>query len=214
MEQITIRKRSWSPLQFITHGDSLERVIVGAQMALEGGCKWIQLRMKDAPLRVVEAAAIVLKPQCRIHNAVLIVDDYVEVAKKYDLDGVHLGLKDMPIDEARSILGDEFVIGGTANTLEQARFQLSLGADYLGIGPFRYTATKRNLSPVLGIEGYRSVMGALANVPVVAIGGIEEADIPEIMTAGVGGVAISGTILRSQNPVETTRNILKIINKL
>lgn len=214
MEQMIIRNRQWSSLHFITHGEQIEHILVGAQMALEGGCRWIQLRMKDAPVRTLEAAIMVLKPFCRNYGAVLLIDDHVELAKEYGLDGVHLGLKDMPIDEARKILGEDFIIGGTANTLEQAKHQISLGADYLGIGPYRYTTTKQKLSPILGLEGYRSVMGGLEHFPVVAIGGIEEADIPGIMTTGVSGVAISGTILRSKNPVQTTNNIMEILKNI
>lgn len=207
-----IRNRHWSPLQFITNGNSIEQILWGAQMALESGCKWIQLRMKDFRSLEVEAAAIVLKPLCRQYNAVLIIDDDVAMAKKMGLDGVHLGLNDMPISQAREILGDGFIIGGTANTAEQAQHQIDAGADYLGIGPFRFTETKKNLSPILGLEGYKSVMAQLGNkTPVVAIGGIEIADIKDIMATGVDGIAISGTILKAKNPIETTEKILETL---
>lgn len=212
MGDLKIRNREWSPLQFITNGNTIEEILWGAQVALEGGCKWIQLRMKDFPELQVEAAAIVLKPLCRNFNAVLLIDDNVEMAKRTGIDGVHLGLNDMPIQEARRILGDGFIIGGTANTLEQAEHQIASGADYLGIGPFRYTSTKKNLSPILGLEGYRNIMAELgARVPVVAIGGIELPDIEQIMTTGVNGIAISGTILKAKNPIKTTQAILETL---
>ena len=87
-----------------------------------------------------------------------------------------------------------------------------VGADYLGIGPFRFTTTKKNLSPVLGLEGYASILSQMKeaniNLPVVAIGGITNEDIPDILRTGVNGIALSGTILRAENPVEETRKIL------
>ena len=208
-----IRGRSWSKLQFITHGGSAEEIINGTLNVLKGGCRWVQLRMKNFSREDIISVAEILKAECRKNDAVLLIDDEVEIALRLNLDGVHLGLKDMPIDEARKILGENFIIGGTANTVEQAHHHISLGADYLGVGPFRYTTTKQNLSPLLGIEGYKSLMSNtdIITVPVVAIGGIVEADIPEIMSTGVQGIAVSGTILNAKNQVEQTRLLL---NKL
>lgn len=203
-------------LQFITHGDSIERILWGAQVALEGGCRWIQLRWKDAPERDLEAAIMVLKPLCAEYSAKLIIDDNVALAQRYSLDGVHLGLNDMPIHEARAILGSGFIIGGTANTPEQALHQVADGADYLGIGPYRFTDTKKNISAILGIEGYKAAIAALdagKRVPVVAIGGIEPADVPAIMATGVDGIAVSGAILRAKDPVQTTAELIKAINQ-
>lgn len=199
-------------LQFITHQTGRYSYLESAQMALEGGCKWIQLRMKDAPLEEVEAVALQLKPLCKEREAILVLDDHVELAKKLEVDGVHLGKKDMPIQQARQLLGEGFIIGGTANTFEDVVLHYRAGADYLGIGPFRFTTTKKNLSPVLGLEGYASVLSQMKeagiDLPVVAIGGITYEDIPDILRTGVNGIALSGTILRAENPVEETRKIL------
>ncbi len=181
-------------------------------MALEGGCKWIQLRMKEAPLDEVEAVALQLKPMCRDHEAILVLDDHVELAKKLEVDGVHLGKTDMPVAEARQLLGEAFIIGGTANTFEDVEMHYRAGADYVGIGPFRFTTTKKNLSPVLGLEGYASILSDMEKagikLPVVAIGGITYEDIPAILETGVNGIALSGTILNAENPVAETRRIL------
>ena len=186
-------------LQFITHQTERYSYLESARMALEGGCKWIQLRMKEAPLEEVEAVALQLKPLCKEHEAILVLDDHVELARKLEVDGVHLGKKDMPID-------------GTANTFEDVVQHYRAGADYLGIGPFRFTTTKKNLSPVLGLEGYSSILSQMkeANIeiPVVAIGGITYEDIPAILHTGVNGIALSGTILGADNPIEETRRIL------
>ena len=194
-------------LQFITHQTERYSYLESARMALEGGCKWIQLRMKDASPEEVEAVALQLKPLCKEHEAILILDDHVELAQKLDL-----GKKDMPIDQARQILGEAFIIGGTANTFEDVVQHYRAGADYLGIGPFRFTTTKKNLSPVLGLEGYSSILSQMkkANIeiPVVAIGGITYEDIPAILHTGVNGIALSGTILGADNPVEETRRII------
>lgn len=199
-------------LQFITHQTGLYSYFESARMALEGGCKWIQLRMKEAPLEEVEAVALQLKPICKEYGAMLIIDDHVELVKKLEVDGVHLGKNDMPINQARQILGEAFIIGGTANTFEDVVQHYRAGADYLGIGPFRFTTTKKNLSPVLGLEGYANILSQMKEahieLPVVAIGGITYEDIPDIIRTGVNGIALSGTILRAENPVEETRRIL------
>lgn len=199
-------------LQFITHQTDIYSYFESACLALKGGCKWIQLRMKDIPLEEVEAVALQLKPLCKEHNAILVLDDHVELAKKLEVDGVHLGKKDMPIDQARLILGEAFIIGGTANTFEDVLQHYRAGADYLGIGPFRFTTTKKNLSPVLGLESYSSIISQMreANIelPIVAIGGITYEDIPDILRTGVNGIALSGTILRAENPVAETKRIL------
>ncbi len=211
-ENITIRGRQWQPLQFITHGENIDQILLSAQMALDGGCKWIQLRMKNTPETVVEAAAIAVKAMCRAHNAVLIIDDYVEIARSMNLDGVHLGMSDMPIGEARCILGDKAIIGGTANTADEARRQIESGADYLGIGPFRFTTTKQNLSPSLGIEGYNTIVGELRqqyNTPIVAIGGLTLDDLDPLATTGINGVAVSGAILATRNPILATAKWLQ-----
>ena len=200
-------------IQFITHETGSIGYVEGARMALEGGCKWIQLRMKDASDDEVRKAAAEIQPMCKEHEAVFLLDDRVELAKELHADGVHLGKNDMPIDEARRILGEEYIIGGTANTFDDIQRIASQGADYIGCGPFRFTTTKKNLAPVLGIEGYRDIIAKMRNaginIPMVAIGGITPDDIDEILATGVRGIALSSTILRAENPVEEMRFILE-----
>lgn len=199
-------------LQFITHQTEKYSYLESAHMALEGGCKWIQLRMKDAPLEEVEAVATQLKPLCKEYEAILILDDHVELTQKLEVDGVHLGKTDMPVNEARQLLGEAFIIGGTANSFEDVVQHYRAGADYVGVGPFRFTTTKKNLSPVLGLNGYTSILSRMKeahiNLPVVAIGGITYEDIPDILRTGVNGIALSGTILRAENPIEETNRII------
>ena len=145
------------------------------------------------------------------------------LVKELQIDGVHLGKNDMPIAEARKILGDGFIIGGTANTFEDVKAHYEAGADYIGCGPFRFTTTKEKLSPILGLEGYREIIhrmkgnncadmkGESIDIPLVAIGGITKEDIPEIMKTGVNGIALSGCILHAENPAEETREILALL---
>lgn len=201
-------------LQFITHFTDTYSYFDSARMALEGGCRWIQLRMKDASPEEIEQEALRIQNLCKSYGATFMIDDHVELVKKVRADGVHLGKNDMPVAEARKILGKDFIIGGTANTFEDVKMHYEAGADYIGCGPFRFTTTKKNLSPVLGLEGYRSIILQMKEkgigLPVVAIGGITFEDIPAIMETGVNGIALSGTILQATDPVAETRRIVNL----
>lgn len=202
------------PIQFITHYTERYSYLDSARIALEGGCRWIQLRMKNCPLSEVEAVGRQVKALCKEHDAIFIIDDYVELAQKLEADGVHLGKKDMPVAEARQVLGEGFLIGGTANTFEDIVRHYQGGADYIGCGPFRFTTTKQNLSPVLGLQGYASLMQQMKeadiHLPVVAIGGITRQDIPDILRTGVHGIALSGAVLHADNPVKEMQDILNL----
>ena len=204
-------------LQFITHFTDKYSYFDSARIALEGGCRWIQLRMKDASAEEIEKEAMRILPLCRECGATFILDDQAELAKKIHADGVHLGKLDMPIAEARKMLGKDFIIGGTANTFDDVKAHCEAGADYIGCGPFRFTATKKNLSPILGLEGYRRIISRMKaegiGLPVVAIGGITYDDIPAVMQTGVSGIALSGSILRAEDPVGETRRIVSLINQ-
>ncbi len=201
-------------LQFITHHNDRYSYLDSARMALEGGCRWIQLRMKETSDDETEAVARPLKALCQMYKAVLILDDRVELARKLKVDGVHLGKNDMPIAEARQLLGEAFIIGGTANTFEDIVRHHRSGADYIGIGPFRFTTTKEQLSPVLGLDGYAGIISQMREagitLPTVAIGGITYDDIPSILQTGIHGIALSGTILNAADPVAETQRILSI----
>lgn len=200
-------------IQFITHSNNRYGYVDGARLALEGGCRWVQLRMKEATEVEFMAAAAEIGRLCKEHGATFVLDDHVEWVEKTGADGVHLGKNDMPIDEARKILGSDKIIGGTANTLEDVERLYRQGADYIGCGPFRFTTTKKNLSPVLGLEGYQHIIDQMKShgidLPIVAIGGILESDIKSILATGVSGIAVSGGILNAENPVEEMQRFLK-----
>ena len=199
-------------LQFITHYSDVYSYIDSARVALEGGCRWIQLRMKDASDSALEETALVVQKMCREYGATFIIDDNVSVAKKINADGVHLGKNDMPVAEARNILGDRFIIGSTINSFDDLSSVLhDARPDYFGCGPFRFTSTKKNLAPVLGYEGYRNLLDRMReadiHIPIVAIGGIRKDDIRQILECGVHGIALSGSIINAHDPVEEMRHI-------
>lgn len=202
-------------IQFITHSNNRYGYVDGARLALEGGCRWVQLRMKEATEAEFMAAAAEIGRLCKEHGATFVLDDHVEWVEKTGADGVHLGKNDMPINEARKILGSDKIIGGTANTFEDVERLYRQGANYIGCGPFRFTTTKKNLSPVLGLEGYQHIVDQMKshgiNLPIVAIGGILESDIKSILATGVSGIAVSGGILNAENPVEEMQRFLKLV---
>lgn len=203
-------------LQYISHFTPRISYAEGIRMTLEGGCRWIQLRMKDAPAEEIIACAEEVLPLCRRHGAKFLLDDHVELVRQLGADGVHLGKNDMPVDEARKILGPDIIIGGTANTIEDIIRLHKQGADYIGCGPFRFTTTKKNLSPILGLDGYKSIVLKMKelgiDLPIVAIGGITVEDIPAVMGTGVSGIALSGAILGAPDPVEMTARIIETID--
>lgn len=200
-------------LQFITHPSDKYSISEEVQMAIEGGCRWIQLRMKGASDEEVRQTALELIEMCREHDAFLIIDDRVEVVDDLKVSGVHLGKEDMPAMEAREKLGPHAVIGVTANTAEDILQYKGKDVDYVGLGPFRHTTTKENLSPVLGLDGYREVVKRVReagmDIPIVAIGGITMNDVEPLMATGVNGIAVSGAIINAPDPVIYTSGIME-----
>jgi thiamine-phosphate pyrophosphorylase len=186
------------------------------QSACENGVKWVQLRIKNKSRNEILDLTKESLRICQFYKAKLILNDYVDIAAELNIDGVHLGKDDMSVKKARNILGTNKIIGGTANDL-QTMFNLTeQGVNYIGLGPFRFTNSKSNLSPVLGIGGYVSILSEYAKnprtVPVIAIGGIDSIDISSLMSAGVYGVAIASKINFSQHKKETIQSFLNSLN--
>ncbi len=205
-------------LQFITHYNERYSYEDSAKIALEGGCRWIQLRIKDAEEKFLEQMALRVQSMCREYGATFIIDDNVLLAKKIGADGVHLGKNDMTVAQAQQILGEKFIIGGTVNSFEDILYHLKNGTpDYFGCGPFRFTSTKKNLAPVLGLEGYRDIVLKMRekgiDIPLVAIGGITKEDIPQLLECGVSGIALSGSIINAENPVREMADVIEILTK-
>ncbi|TGG36524.1 thiamine phosphate synthase [Duncaniella freteri] len=203
-------------LMFITHPSDRYSIAEEVQMVLEGGCKWIQLRIKDISDEEFRQTALEIIPLCKENEAFLVFDDRVELAMEMGVHGVHLGKNDMNPLQARETMGAEAIIGVTANTADDILRLKGWDVDYVGLGPFRYTTTKKNLSPLLGPDGYREVVNKVREadipLPIVAIGGITLEDIPEIMATGVNGVAVSGSIINAPNPVKYTRQLIETLN--
>lgn len=202
-------------IQFISHYTDQYSYLDSIRLALEGGCRWVQLRMKDASIQDFLRIGKEVRRLCDSYQATFILDDHVELVREIGADGVHLGKKDMPVAEARKTLGNDCIIGGTANTFDDVKMHYEASANYIGCGPFRFTTTKQGLAPVLGLEGYRSIIAQMSaegiDLPMVAIGGITAEDIPAIMQTGVSGIALSGAVLRAADPVAEMKRLTEIV---
>jgi len=201
-----------SKLQYITVSPA------HAEEACKGGVDWIQLRVKNKNEDEWKLIALEAKKICKARGAKLIINDSVKLAKIVGADGVHLGKEDMPPDEARKLLGPDFIIGGTANTIEDIQRLALLKVDYIGLGPFRFTNTKKNLSPLLGIQGYIDLMkeceAESIKVPIIAIGGIQMEDVDAILETGIYGIAVSSAIGDSANISEAASEFIGKIKNL
>jgi len=204
-----------SQLQFITRpveGKSLSDLVAEV---CRGGVDWVQLRIKGAEETELRNEATICREVTRRFGAKLIINDNPEVALEVGADGVHLGKEDLSPSEARKMLGPGMIIGGTANTFEDICRLAVEGVDYIGLGPFRFTTTKKNLSPVLGLEGYKNIIRQMKandiNIPVVAIGGIVLSDVDEIMQTEVHGIALSGVIARADEVSKAAGDFIRQI---
>lgn len=205
-----------SRIHYISQGTTLEEQEKDILEAFEAGCKLVQIRFKNGTREEILQLAHKAKIWSQFHDAKLIINDWVEIAKEADTDGVHLGLTDTSVEEARKILGPAKIIGGTANTLEDVLQRINEKCDYVGLGPFRFTTTKEKLSPILGLEGYQRIISELANkqefIPVYAIGGIVHSDIPMLKRTGIYGIAVSGMISEAVDKETIVSEIDQILN--
>jgi len=192
----------YSKLQYISQGSSTEEQLLNIKTVLDSGCTWIQLRFKNKPDDQILALAEKVRPLTEQYRSTLIINDSINIAKYVNADGVHLGLQDADISLAQSILGSNKIIGGTANTIHHIEQRVAEKCHYIGLGPFRYTETKQNLSPILGLAGYQSTLSQISkdasNIPIYAIGGIQLNDIDAILGIGIYGVAMSAALTHSQ----------------
>lgn len=201
-----------SNIQYISQGASAKEQELNIQKVLDNGAEWIQLRWKNTEEREVLTLSERIKVLCDQYKATFIINDFYRVVKAVDADGVHLGLDDAKVNEARALLGDSKIIGGTANTLADVQQRMNEGCDYIGLGPYRFTATKEKLSPILGLAGYRDILlelvqSTVAVPPIIAIGGITKYDIPELIHTGVFGVALSGILTQEPFIITELQNL-------
>lgn len=202
-------------LQYISQGDTKEEHLYNIKQVCEWGCNWIQLRLKNTVYDEFLEAALQAKQICEKHNSTLIINDNIRVAKEINADGVHLGKQDAKPADARKILGKDKIIGGTANSYDDIVGLIRQKVNYVGLGPFRFTQTKKNLSPVLGLQGYSKILETLKDngfdIPVVAIGGIIEDDIELLMKTGIHGVAVSGLLSGANTLIHNSENIYSLL---
>lgn len=184
------------------------------EIACKNGIRWVQLRVKDKPVDEWLQIAREVKQICDYFGTTLIINDNGEIAKAIGAHGAHLGKSDMSVPEARLILGHDKVIGGTANSMEDVLRLVQQGADYIGLGPYKFTHTKNNLSPVLGMEGYSAVLNSLpldVTIPIIAIGGIQPEDVTPLFHTGIYGVAVSSAINLSDDKDKTITTFLHLL---
>lgn len=207
-----------SKLHYITKDiENVSHSYLAGQVC-KGGADWIQLRVKNKPEAEWEKISTETKNICEKYNARLIINDNVNIAKKIEAYGVHLGKNDMQPIDARKYLGKNFIIGATANTYEDIARLINSDIDYIGLGPFRFTSTKDNISPVIGLDGYKNILEKCRknniNIPIIAIGGITVDDVKLLLNTGVYGIAVSSAINLSQNRALKTKEFLGVLNNL
>lgn len=213
---LKIKKDMIERLQFISQETETITHLQCIEAACKAGLRWVQLRVKGREPAEVLEMALAARAICDHYGAKLIINDRPEIAIEAGADGVHLGKLDMPVAEARKLVGD-MIIGATANTIEDMEAHAASGADYIGLGPYRFTSTKKNLSPTLGLEGYERILARCREcnirLPVVAIGGIRVEDIAGLMQAGLHAIAVSSLIARSENQQEIVEKIERELEK-
>ena len=203
-------------LQFITHYTEQYGYADAARLALEGGCRWIQLRMKDASPEEWMRTGAEVEALCRRYGATFILDDHVEWVDVLHADGIHLGKSDMPIDEARRLLGQDRIIGGTANTLEDVMLHAARGSGLHRLRPVPFYHNERKARPDSRFGRVSPNLGRHEKEKHFAATDCHrwyhKRGHPGIDGNGRGRHCLSGTILRAGNPTEETQNILRILN--
>ncbi len=178
-----------------------------AGLALEAGVRWFQLRMKTPDANRLYETAATLCPLIHKGGGMFIVNDRCDVAAAVGADGVHLGQEDLPLADARKLLGRK-LIGISTHNLTQAAEAEAGGADYIGYGPVFATATKTNPDPIVGVAGLREAR-AKVRLPIVAIGGIKAGNIGEVAAAGADGAAVVSAVLAAPDPKAALAELLR-----
>jgi len=181
--------------------------------AVKAGASIIQLRAKNLDAGEFLDLAFRMSNILVPHNTPFIINDKVDIAQTCKADGVHLGQKDMPLSQAREILGNDKIIGISVNTVKQAIKAETAGADYLGASPLFYTDSKKDLDHELGLKGLQE-MRKQVKIPILAIGGINSFNASEVMAAGADGIAVISAILGADDISRATQKLLKVISNL
>jgi thiamine-phosphate pyrophosphorylase len=197
------------PIMCITQDNLPMSHVEQAKRLCAAGAKWIQLRMKQADRATWLTTAADVVEICRAHDAICIVNDSIKVAMASGADGVHLGRNDESWCDAREMLGPRRILGGTINNTDDAHYAASADClDYVGVGPWRYTTNKKNLAPILGLDGVRGLIRQLDGLPAWAIGGIECDDLSAVRSTGANGAAVSSALFRGGNVEKNFRALM------
>ena len=175
------------------------------EAALDGGVTCLQLREKEASAGEILALARTLLPLCRARRVPLLINDRVDIALAAGADGVHLGQDDLPLPEARALLGPDRILGATAHTVEEALRAQAEGADYLGVGAMFPTGTKTNTIPT-SADTLKAICAAVS-IPVVAIGGVTAQNLPTLSGTGIAGAAVVSAIFSQSNLTAAARTL-------
>lgn len=182
------------------------------EQALKGGATMIQIREKELAEEDFYEEAVEIQKLCRTYRVPLIINDNVELAKKIDADGVHVGQSDMEAGAVRSMLGPDKIIGVTAKTIEQAQFAQANGADYLGVGAVFHTGTKSNAKEIT--HDQLQEICACVEIPAVAIGGITRANVEQLQGRGMAGVAVVSAIFAQSDIEAATRELKDVVTTI
>lgn len=179
--------------------------------AIAGGATAVQLRWKTGPLAEALAVGRQLRQLCQEHNVLFIVNDRVDLALALEADGVHVGVSDLPVTEARRLLGPERVVGFSPETLEQALAAQAAGADYLGVGSVFPTTTKADAGPAVGLA-HLATLAQAVSIPVVGIGGIHAENARAVIEAGAVGVAVISAVVAAEDVQVAARRLREIVD--
>jgi thiamine-phosphate pyrophosphorylase len=199
-----------SKLHYISQGNTVATHLQNIQKACVSGADWVQLRLKDVTEKQWLDAAFEAREITAYFQTRLIINDHPDIAIQVKADGVHLGLSDACPTASRKAMFSWQIIGGTANTITDCLSLIEKKVDYIGLGPYQHTQTKTNLSPVLGKNGYLTIIEELKPaIPILAIGGINTTNIHDLLFTGIHGVAVSGEITRDFSNISKFNTILQ-----
>jgi thiamine-phosphate diphosphorylase len=200
-------------LQYITDSPQL------AEQACKAGVRWVQARIKNKDEKIWTQIAGDIAAICKAHNAICIINDNAEIALKVNADGVHLGQKDMSFSEAKKIFRNKkMIIGGSANSAEDVIKLAQQKISYMGLGPLRFTSTKKDLKPVLTMGGYKIIIdtvikSSLRIPPIYAIGGVMGIDVHKLLWSGIDGVAVSSAISEAKDINHAVQEFLTVLGE-
>ncbi len=203
-------------LQFITNSDLQINVVDQIKGAIAGGCRWIQVNMKDASDDDIKCVINEVKPLCQESESILILSDRVELVKELELDGVHLDKGAMLPTQAREILGAGPIIGVTANSFSDISQIRYFDIDYISVGPYKHPESSTADSPIVSTDDYASIMAQIheqqIELPIVAFGDIETTDIQGLWATGINGIAVSNAIANANDISAQTAQFITLLD--